>query len=836
MTNDDLLGSAHDDLSELLGEDSGKKISDTSIDEYPKNLAIIPLTHRPYMPHMAVPIFIESGPHLHLLKEMAKLNNKYLGLVLTKDKDQDIYKVGFEDLHDVGVVARVLRILNVQQDGGAQVILNIERRFRIEGPASKKKSKYLIAKVNYYEEKVPADKKDIITAYASNLIKTIRELVAHSPIFKEELQIVLSHSDFAQPYKLTDFAVALTTATREDLQDVLATFDLPRRMEKALLLLKKELDISKLQVMINQKIESTISKTQREYHLREQLKHIQKELGMSKDDKTVDIDKFRERAKQLKFSKEAEKVFEEELDKLGFLDVQSAEYSVVRNYLEWITVLPWGVLEKENDNLAAAEDVLEKDHYGLKDVKERIIEVISVGLLKKEGTKGYIICLVGPPGVGKTSIGKSIARALNRPFYRFSVGGMKDEAEIKGHRRTYVGAMPGKIVQALKQTEVSNPVIMLDEVDKISSSYHGDPASALLEVLDPEQNKDFLDHYLDIRFDLSNILFIVTANTTDSIPGPLLDRMEVIRLSGYIEEEKLQIAKKYLIPKNRKEAGLKATDVSFTTEGLRFLINGYCREAGVRNLEKSINKVMRKIATEKVRAAESKKSKVKIEKHVINEKMVEKYLGKPIFTSETFYAKDNICGVATGLAWTSMGGSTLYVEAVKNPGKRHQLKLTGNSGDVMKESSTIAYTYLMSERDKYVPKEMNFEENEIHIHIPDGATPKDGPSAGITLTTAMISLCNNKPVPHDIAMTGEITTKGKVLAIGGLKEKVIAARRENIHNVILPKENERDFKELPSYLTKGMIFHFVENYQQVYDICFGKELKSKKTSGTRSKK
>ena len=817
------MGGSPDDLSDLLGQDPGKKFGDTSIEEYPENLPIVAITQKPYMPYMAVPIVFEPGKYFDLLKEIAKMEQKYIGLVLTKDKDQDIYEAGLEDLYTHGTVARVLRILNVHE-GGAQAILNIERRFKIVGPATKKKGKFLVAKVKYHEEKIPTDKKEIILAYASNLIKTIRELVAHSPIFKEELQIVLSHSDFAQPYKLTDFAVALTTATREELQDILATFDLTKRMEKALVLLKKELDISKLQLMINQKIESTISKTQREYHLREQLKQIQKELGMAKDDKTLDVEKFQERAKKLKFTKEAEKVFTEEIDKLSVLDVQSAEYSVVRSYLDWLTVMPWGVLDKENDNLATAEAVLEKDHYGLKDVKERILEVISVGLLKKMGTRGYIICLVGPPGVGKTSIGKSIARALNRKFFRFSVGGMKDEAEIKGHRRTYVGAMPGKIAQALKQTEVSNPVIMLDEIDKISTSYHGDPASALLEVLDPEQNADFLDHYLDVRFDLSNILFIVTANTLDSIPAPLLDRMEVIRLSGYIEEEKLQISKKYLIPKNRKEIGLKATDIAFTSEGLKFLIDGYCREAGVRNLEKSINKVMRKIATEKVRAVEAKDKKHADEKHTITPKLVEKYLGKPIFTSETFYAQDTISGVATGLAWTAMGGATLYVEAVKNPGKRNHLKLTGNSGEIMKESSTIAYTYLMSERDKYLPKDINFDEQEIHLHIPDGATPKDGPSAGITLTTAMISLCTNKPVSHDIAMTGEITTKGKILPIGGLKEKIIAARRENIHNVIIPKENERDFKELPDYLTKGMQFFFVDRYEQVYDICFGEGL------------
>ena len=807
------------DLSELLNDGQVKRASEaTSIDEYPANLPILPLTSRVYMPGMAVPIVIEPGVYYDLLKELAKMDHKFLGLVLTKDKDQDIYDVEFDDLYDVGVVARIIRILNIQE-AGAQVILNIERRFEIKKDVTPKKAKYLVGKVKYHQEQVSADKKDIVTAYTNNLVTTIKELLNLSPLFKEELQIVLSHSDFAQPWKLCDFAVALTTASRDEMQEVLTTFDLIKRMEKALVLLKKEFDITKLQMMINQKIETTINKHQRDYFLKEQLKAIQKELGMAKDDKTMDVERFKERAKKLQFSEEAKKVFEDELEKMGVLDVQSAEYGVVRNYLDILTSLPWGIKDKESASLSKAAKILNEDHYGLKDVKERILEYISVGLLKKTGPRGYILCFVGPPGVGKTSIGKSIARSLNRKFFRFSLGGMKDESEIKGHRRTYVGAMPGKIIQALKLMGAQNPVIMLDEIDKIGSSYQGDPASALLEVLDPEQNKEFLDHYIDVRFDLSSALFILTANTLDSIPAALRDRMETIRLSGYIEEEKLEIATKYLIPKNMEEVGLKSSDIVFKPEALHKIVREYCREAGVRHLEKSINKIMRKVVMQKVKDLEKKKKFVKVE---ITPAAVEKYLGKPIFTSERFYSKEKLNGVATGLAWTELGGALLYIEAVKNKGK-DRLKLTGNAGDVMKESSSIAMTYLMSEKDRYLPIGMDFTDQEVHIHIPEGATPKDGPSAGVTITTAMISLLSGKPVPNDLAMTGEITLKGKVLPIGGLKEKVLAARRENIHNLIAPSENRRDWDELPAYLRKGMHIDFVDDYKQVYQLVFCKK-------------
>lgn len=808
------------DLSSIL--DANELIQqEAKGEDYPDRLPILPLTKRPFPPSMTIPLVIEKGVYYDLLKEMAKTEHKFIGLILTKDEKQNIYKVSFDDLYEVGAVARILRIINVDEQG-AQVILSIEKRFKLLKRISTKSEKsenYLVAAVAYHNETIDVNKKDEITAYASNIIKTIKELITLNPMFKEELQIFLNNSEFAQPWKLCDFAVALTTASREDLQEVLATFDLSQRMEKALILLRKELDIGKLQNMINQKIETNISKTQREFFLREQLKAIKKELGVAKDDKTLDIEKFEERVKSLKLSDEAKEVFAEELDKLSVLEVQSAEYSVVRSYLDWLTILPWGVFDKEQDSIAQAEKILNADHYGLKDIKERIIEYISVGALKKTGTKGYIICLVGPPGVGKTSIGKSIARALDRKFYRFSLGGMRDEAEIKGHRRTYVGAMPGKILQALKQTKTSNPVIMLDEIDKIGQSYQGDPASALLEVLDPEQNVDFLDHYLDCRFDLSNILFIVTANTIDTIPSALLDRLEVLRLSGYIEEEKVQIAKKYLIKRNRHKVGLKATDINFKTEALKTMINGYCREAGVRQLEKSINKILRKIATEKVKDLEKKNTRAK-KKVDITDKSVEKYLGKPVFTSDRYYKEDSQKGVVTGLAWTEYGGSILYIEAVSNTGK-DRLKITGNAGDVMKESSSIAMTYVYSQKNNYLPKDLCLDDLEMHIHIPEGATPKDGPSAGIAMTTAMLSLLNDKPVPDSLAMTGEITLTGKVLPIGGLKEKVIAAKRENIHKIIAPKKNKRDFDELPQHVKKGVDMYFVENYKDVYQLIFG---------------
>ncbi|SPN73207.1 Lon protease 1,DNA-binding ATP-dependent protease La,Archaeal serine proteases,ATP-dependent protease La,Lon protease (S16) C-terminal proteolytic domain [Chlamydia serpentis] len=801
-----------EDVEKLLDESEDESDDQSTERLLPSELFILPLNKRPFFPGMAAPILIESGPYYEVLKVLAKSSQKYIGLVLTKKENADILKVNFNQLYKTGVAARILRIMPIE-GGSAQVLLSIEERIRIIEPV---KDKYLKAHVSYH-----ADNKELteeLKAYSISIVSVIKDLLKLNPLFKEELQIFLGHSDFTEPGKLADFSVALTTATREELQEVLETTKMHDRIDKALILLKKELDLSRLQSSINQKIEATITKSQKEFFLKEQLKTIKKELGLEKEDRAIDIEKFSERLRKRHVPDYAMEVIQDEIEKLQTLETSSAEYTVCRNYLDWLTIIPWGLQSKEYHDLKKAEVILNKDHYGLDEIKQRILELISVGKLSK-GLKGSIICLVGPPGVGKTSIGRSIAKVLHRKFFRFSVGGMRDEAEIKGHRRTYIGAMPGKMVQALKQSQAMNPVIMIDEVDKIGASYHGDPASALLEVLDPEQNKDFLDHYLDVRVDLSNVLFILTANVLDTIPDPLLDRMEILRLSGYILEEKLQIAKKYLVPKARKEIGLTASEVNFHSEALKYMINNYAREAGVRNLNGNIKKVLRKVALKIVQNQEKSKSK-KIS-FKISSKNLQAYLGKPIFSSDRFYESTPI-GVATGLAWTSLGGATLYIESVQVSSMKTDMHLTGQAGEVMKESSQIAWTYLHSALSKYAPGYTFFPKSQVHIHIPEGATPKDGPSAGITMVTSLLSLLLETPVVNNLGMTGEITLTGRVLGVGGIREKLIAARRSRLNILIFPEDNRRDYEELPSYLKTGLKIHFVSHYDDVVKVAFPK--------------
>lgn len=799
----------------------------------PEQIYIFPLLRRPFFPGMAAPLVIEPGPFYEVLKVVAKSDHKCVGLLLSRSETADIYQTSFDDLYEVGVLARVLRIIPMEQ-GGAQVILNMEKRLKVISPVAD--SRALKAHVAYYEDNPILTTE--LKAYAISIISTIKELLKLNPLFKEELQIFLGHSDFTEPGKLADFAVALTTASREELQHVLETFDIQNRIDKALILLKKELDISILQNSINQKIEATINKSQKDFFLREQLKTIKKELGIERDDKSIDREKFEARLKERIVPPDVLKVINDELDKLSVLEMQSAEYNISRGYLDWLTIIPWGINSLERHDLDEAEKILSEDHYGLEDIKQRILEFIGVGRLAG-GVRGNILCLVGPPGVGKTSIGKSIARALNRKFYRFSVGGMRDEAEIKGHRRTYIGAMPGKMIQALKYCQTMNPVIMLDEVDKMGKSFHGDPASALLEVLDPEQNADFLDHYLDVRCNLSEVLFIVTANVLDTIPEPLKDRMDILRLSGYIMQEKIEIAKKYLIPRNRKEMGLKASDVTFNVEGLRGIINGYARESGVRNLENLIKKILRKIAVKVVRRQMQEEAEQKhLEqekrrkkkgtnkqlpvvpiKYSITSQNLQEYLGKPVFTSDRFYERTPV-GVCMGLAWTALGGATLYIESIKVAAEKTAMKLTGQAGEVMKESAEIAWSYLHGAIHKYAPGYTFFEKSQVHIHIPEGATPKDGPSAGITMVTSLLSLLVDTPVLDNLGMTGELTLTGRVLPIGGVKEKMVAARRSGLKVLIFPKDNLRDYEELPDYIRKGMTMHFVEHYDEVFHIAF----------------
>jgi ATP-dependent Lon protease len=779
----------------------------------PTELLILPLLRRPFFPGMAAPLVVEPGPFYEVLKVVANTPSKALGLFLTKQETVDLTHLTSHDLYRVGVMARILRILPLPQ-GGAQVILSMEKRIEIDRFM---RGKALKAKITYHADPSQKPSKEI-KAYGISILSTIRELLTLNPLFKEELQVFLGHSDFTEPGRLADFAAALTTASREELQDILATFNLRERMEKALILLKKELDISLLQSSINQKIEGSIVKTQREFFLREQLKTIKRELGLEKDDKQADIDKFLDRLKTKKVPERVERVVREELDKLQVLDIASAEYGVVRNYIDWLTCLPWGITSQDQFELAHAEQILDEDHYGLEDIKERILEFMAVG--KLSGTcRGTIICLAGPPGVGKTSIGKSIARSLGRKFFRFSVGGMRDESEIKGHRRTYVGAMPGKLVQALKVCQTMNPVIMLDEVDKLVQGSHGDPSSALLEVLDPEQNQDFLDHYLDVPVDLSNVLFIVTANVLETIPEPLRDRMDILRLSGYIQEEKVEIAKRYLVPKARKEMGLTTKQVVIQPAALKAIIGGYAREAGVRSLDGFIRKILRKVAMETVQAEQKKGRKKALKTANVTAGNLEHYLGKPIYTSDRIFERTPE-GVVTGLAWTALGGTIMYVEAVRVAADKPSLKLTGQLGEVIKESAEIAWTYAHSRLREYAPDVTWFQGYEVHMHLPEGSVPKDGPSAGITMVTALLSLLLEQPVEDGVAMTGEITLTGKILPIGGLKEKLIAARRASCHTLIFPKDNYRDYEELPDYLKKGLDVRFVESYEEVYQVAF----------------
>ena len=815
--NDPLEPIMETDLEDaILQTLESQDVAATKQNGFPEMLYIFPAIRRPFFPGMAAPLTIEPGPYYEVLKAIAKSEHKFIGIVLTKKEDVDYTKVRFDGLYQTGVVARILRIIPMES-GGAQVILNMEKRISIQKPM--KSQKHLLAKVVYHNDDMLLNRE--LKAYAISIISTIKELLKLNPLFKEELQIFLSHSDFTEPGKLADFAVALTTANRDELQEVLEAFDIPTRIEKALVLLKKELDLSRLQNTINQKIETAINKSQKDFYLREQLKTIKKELGIEKDEKTSDREKFETRLKQYVVPDDVKKVIADELEKIASLEPQSAEYAISRNYLDWLTLVPWGVKSPDIHNIKEAQKILEQDHYGLEDVKQRILEFIGVAKLSG-GLKGSILCLVGPPGVGKTSVGKSIARALNRKFFRFSVGGVRDEAEIKGHRRTYIGAMPGKIIQALKVCQTMNPVIMLDEVDKIGSSYHGDPASALLEVLDPEQNSEFLDHYLDVRCNLSDILFIITANVLDTIPEPLVDRMETLRLSGYVVQEKLEISRRFLIPKNRKAMGLKASQVEFSKPALRQLINGYARESGVRTLENNIKKVLRKLALEIVLEKENgpaKRKKALEKTHLITPEVLPKYVGKPLFHTDRFY-ETTPPGVAAGLAWTSMGGAVLYVESIKVPSEKTEMKLTGQAGQVMKESSEIAWSYLHGAVHKYAPGHTFFEKSQVHIHIPEGATPKDGPSAGVTMVTSMLSLLKDTPILADLCMTGELTLTGRVLPIGGVKEKLVAAKRSGLKVGIFPKDNLRDIEELADHIKKGIEIHLVDHYDEIFKIAF----------------
>ncbi|KAL0611882.1 Lon protease-like protein, mitochondrial [Plecturocebus cupreus] len=828
------------------------------------HLPLIAITRNPVFPRFIKIIEVKNKKLVELLRRKVRLAQPYVGVFLKRDDNNEsdvvenldeIYHTGtFAQIHemqDLGDKLRMIvmghrrvyisRQLEVEPEEPEAENKHKPRRKSKRGrkeaedelgarhpaelatePATKLPGEVLMVEVeNVVHEDFQVTEE--VKALTAEIVKTIRDIIALNPLYRESvLQMMQAGQRVVDnPIYLSDMGAALTGAESHELQDVLEETNIPKRLYKALSLLKKEFELSKLQQRLGREVEEKIKQTHRKYLLQEQLKIIKKELGLEKDDKDAIEEKFRERLKELVVPKHVMDVVDEELSKLGLLDNHSSEFNVTRNYLDWLTSIPWGKYSDENLDLARAQAVLEEDHYGMEDVKKRILEFIAVSQLRGS-TQGKILCFYGPPGVGKTSIARSIARALNREYFRFSVGGMTDVAEIKGHRRTYVGAMPGKIIQCLKKTKTENPLVLIDEVDKIGRGYQGDPSSALLELLDPEQNANFLDHYLDVPVDLSKVLFICTANVTDTIPEPLRDRMEMINVSGYVAQEKLAIAERYLVPQARALCGLDENKAKLSSDVLTLLIKQYCRESGVRNLQKQVEKVLRKSAY-KIVSGEAESVEVTPEN-------LQDFVGKPVFTVERMYDVTPP-GVVMGLAWTAMGGSTLFVEtSLRRPRdkdakgeKDGSLEVTGQLGDVMKESARIAYTFARAFLMQHAPDNEYLVTSHIHLHVPEGATPKDGPSAGCTIVTALLSLAMGRPVRQNLAMTGEVSLTGKILPVGGIKEKAIAAKRAGVTCIVLPAENKKDFCDLAAFITEGLEVHFVEHYCQVFDIAFPEE-------------
>lgn len=801
--NDDSRNDSAEDVTEYIGKEESRHSLALTRQVMPRRMYVLPISNRPFFPAQVQPVVVNQKPWHETLKRVSETDHHVLGLCFVNNPNHEDPIPESDELETMGCAVRVH---HAQQEGGKiQFIAQGVQRFRIV-QWLRRKPPYLV-EVEYPDE--PEEPKEELKAYTLAIISTIKELLRSNPLYGEEVKQYLSRFGPEDSSPLADFGASMTSAQGPELQDVLNTVPLLRRMEKVLLLMRKEQEVARLQEEINEEVNDQVKTHQREFFLREQLKVIQRELGMAKDDKTADAERFQERMAELSPPEHVAERFEDELQKLRVLEQGSPEYGVTRNYLDWLTQVPWGRTSKDHFDLATARQILDRDHDGLDDVKDRIVEFLAEGTFKGE-VSGSILLLVGPPGVGKTSIGRSVADALGREFYRFSVGGMRDEAEIKGHRRTYIGAMPGKFVQALKDSKVANPVIMLDEIDKVGASFQGDPASALLETLDPEQNREFLDHYLDVRLDLSKVLFICTANQLDTIPRPLLDRMDTIRLSGYIAEEKLVIAKHHLLPRLLKRAGLIKKQFNVTDAALRQVIEGYAREAGVRGLEKLLHKLVRKGI---VKLLEAPDTTVKVGVSDLID-----YLGQPHFKKEKALKGT---GVVTGLAWTPMGGVTLSIEAARIHSNQRGFKLTGQLGDVMKESAEIAYSYVSSNLKRFKGDPTFFDKSFVHIHVPEGATPKDGPSAGVTMATALLSIARGEAPQQGLAMTGELTLTGQVLPVGGIREKVIAARRQKLGAIILPDGNRGDYDELPAYLKEGLEVHFARQYSDVLQVCFG---------------
>jgi ATP-dependent Lon protease len=770
-------------------------------DKLPETISILPLYDAVLFPKMVLPLVVMQGESIQLVDE-AMSKDRLIGLVVARNTGKDKVTPN-EDLMTVGTIALIMKMAKTE-DNRAQLLVQGINRFKIKEVTSGKP--YLTARVEYIKEEEKRDKE--IEALIGNLLELFGKIVNLSPGLPPE--IINMARSIQDPGVLSDMISSTINSTIDEKQRILEIREVKKRLKEVTRQANYQVDILELGNKIQSQVKGDMDKRQREYYLREQLKAIRDELG-EKEDEGVEIEEYRTKIESGNLPPEAKKEADRELGRLSRMHPSSSEYTVSSTYLDWLTALPWDKNTVDNLDINKARKILDEDHFGLDKAKKRIIEYLAVRKLNPD-SKSPILCFVGPPGTGKTSLGRSIARSIGRKFIRLSLGGVRDEAEIRGHRRTYVGALPGRIIQGIRRAESNNPLFMLDEIDKVGSDFRGDPSSALLEVLDPEQNFSFQDHYLDVPFDLSKVMFITTANILDTIPPALRDRMEVLELLGYTEDDKIKIANRYLIPRQRKAHGLKSDHITFTKGAVRQIINGYTREAGLRNLEREIASVCRGVAA---KVASDEVESVSIT--VVN---IPKYLGPVRFMSEA-RARILTPGVATGLAWTQAGGEILFIEATAMKGKKG-LILTGQLGDVMKESATAALSYIRSNAKKLKISEEFFEEHDIHIHIPAGAIPKDGPSAGVTMLTALTSLINGKTIQKDLAMTGEITLRGQVLPVGGIKEKVLAAHRAGIKTLILPKWNEKDLEDIPKKVQKEIRFHFVDKMSEVLSIALEK--------------
>jgi len=777
-------------------------------DEVLEIYPVLPLRNTVLFPQQIIPIYVGREQSLKLIADLPKGGKKYIVVVAQKDGSVENPKAS--DLYEYGTLAMVMKVFDMPDKSRSAIVQGLDR-VRV---------KNFLDPDPYYKglvEKV----RGVVTPSAEiegitvNLQEIFKKLIEIAPYLSEEQFHVLSN--IQNPGKLVDKAISLMNISTKEKQDILEELDIKKRLEKCTVLINREIHRIELGEKIQSDVQDEISKSQREYFLREQMKAIQKELG--EDTGGVELDELDEKIKTAKMPEKIETVARKELTRMKKIPAQSPEYTVARTYLDWLVELPWSKESKDNEDINYAQEILDSDHYGLVKVKERIVEHLAVRNLKKsrakkgERFKSPILCFGGPPGTGKTSIGKSIAKAMGREFVRISLGGVRDEAEIRGHRRTYIGALPGRIIASLKKAGTNNPIFMLDEIDKLGMDFRGDPSSALLEVLDPEQNFTFNDHYLEVDFDLSNVMFITTANRIDKIPGPLRDRMEVLEFSGYIMEEKLQIAIDHLLPKQIKEHGLRKKEIKFTDESICLLVESYTREAGVRNLERQLANVCRKVAREITDG--------KVKSINITPEKVYEYLGPIKFISE-IAERTQQPGVVIGLAWTAFGGDILFIEATKMPGKG-VLKLTGKLGDVMKESVQAAFSYVRANAHKLGLDPTFYKKLDIHVHVPAGAIPKDGPSAGVAMITALVSLLSNKPVKDRLGMTGEISLRGNVLPIGGLKEKSTAAHRAGLTHILAPAQNEKDLVDIPKKVLKDLKISFVKDVSEVLKLALGLE-------------